>query len=374
MQKKPFIGLVIATILGVVAGGQLVNRTSAQDTPKKAEPAEKKSESDLLDVLKKLLDPEAPPLPPVTDGKPRVPQPSAPSSFPPLPTAPVPEKAAAQEVVPPPILGPLNNPKEAEKPTTAVAEPPDLDVPRPKKWQEPPPTVQITPYKPPIAAQVAKIKDCLWSLHVEMLDGQTIVTATVNQKHEFKIVCKSLDLQTGKGTLKATGKVQITGDMMVGSCELLAISLHEDRLLLEGGAEVSIQKVPTNVSSEKPARFELKGETLNLRISELESTKLVQANWKAVDVIPMSRGTPTAKDTEGKQWTPYGILRPAKIDLGAKEMAWSLQGPDGKVIAHLVARAGGTLTQYEGRTISVLGVTEQIVGRSMLRVSHIALP
>ena len=82
-----------------------------------------------------------------------------------------------------------------------------------------------------------------------MLAVLAVVTATVNQKNEFKIVCQSLDLQTGKGALKATGKVQITGDMMTGSCDVLGISLSEDRLLLEGNALVSIQKLSRRTSS-----------------------------------------------------------------------------------------------------------------------------
>jgi len=42
-------------------------------------------------------------------------------------------------------------------------------------------------------------RGCAWSLHVEMVDGRSVVTATVNRKHEFKIVCQSIDLQTVAG-------------------------------------------------------------------------------------------------------------------------------------------------------------------------------
>jgi hypothetical protein len=184
-------------------------------------------------------------------------------------------------------------------------------------------------------------------------------------------------LQTGKNTLKATGKVQITGDMMTGSCDQLSIPLMEDRLVMEGASLVSIQKVATSVSSEKAASFELKGSSLELRISDIVPAKLVQAtSWQRIDEAgETTRTTGTVPQmADAKKWTPYGRLMPAKMDLGGNEMAWSLVGNDGKVITYLVARNGGTLSQYEGQRISVLGANEQIAGRTMLRVTHIALP
>jgi len=256
--------------------------------------------------------------------------------------------------------------------------PPKLDVPRdiaPKvDSPSPPPTVRVAPN--PISEQVAKLKDCPWSLHVEIVDGQTIMTATVHKKHEFKIVCRSVDLQTGKSMLKATGKVHITSDMMSGNCENLSIPLMEDRLVMEGAASVSIQKMLAAVADEKVASFELKGASLDLRISEIAPAKLVQqASWqtnnKAVEVIPVNNPAPALND--GKKWTPYGRLMPAKIVL-ANETPWGLVGNDGNVIAYVVARDGGSLHQFEGQRISVLGTNVQINGRTFLRVTHVALP
>jgi hypothetical protein len=225
----------------------------------------------------------------------------------------------------------------------------------------------------PIAQEVAKIKDCPWSLQVEMVDGQTIVIATVNKKHEFKIVCKSLDLQTGKGTLRATGKVTITGDTFNGTCESLAIPLMEDRLVLEGGAAVTIQKGSANVSETKSAAFELKGETLTLRISELHAERFLQTSLhKAIDVnVRQVVGTAPVSD---KQWTPYGTLRRVNTRLQTESGVWQLEDRTGKVLATLVARTGGSLSQHEGQTISVYGTAEQIDGQRCLRVTHIALP
>jgi hypothetical protein len=292
----------------------------------------------------------------------------------------IPPPAVKPEPIPPmqpPVEKdlPKQNVQEPVKPAQPLSVKPSgpTDVPQLTKPAAPP-TVQISPNQQ-IGEQVAKLKDCAWSLHVDIVDGKTIMTATVNKKHEFRIVCQSIDLQTSKHMLKATGKVQIIGDMMSGNCDHLSIPLMEDRLVMEGGASVSIQKMPANVSTDKPASFELKGSTLDVRVSDLPAGKLIQASWQPtrenIEAIPMSGSTPVT--TEGKKWTTYGRLTPAKIQL-ANEMAWGLVGSDGKVIAYVVARDGGTLDQYEGRTISVLGTNEQISGRSYLRVTHIALP
>lgn len=233
------------------------------------------------------------------------------------------------------------------------------------------------PFAPTVAQQVAKIKDCPWSLQVEMADGQTIVTATVNKRHEFKIVCKSLDLQTGKGILKATGKVTITGDTFNGTCEHLAIPLMEDRLVLEGGAAVTIQKNSTNVSASKPSAFELKGETLNLRISELHSgNTFLQTSWQGVSDSKLQQAAiPVPRDGKqaGAKWSTYGKL----VGRESKNAPyWCLEGRDGNVIVYIEALRGGTLEQYVGQTISVYGGTraDNHAGRPVVSLTHIALP
>jgi hypothetical protein len=248
----------------------------------------------------------------------------------------------------------------------------------------------LSPVQPtqPIVQQVAKMKDCPWSLQVEMIDGQTVVTATVHKKHMFHITCQTLDLQTGKRELKASGKVQIGGDMMSGSCDHLAISLTDDRLVLEGAAEVTIQKLSTNVSETKPASFELKGQRLDLRISELPSIRPMPAGLRQVgDVTPAYLPTLPSKSVSmqtnarpaesGRKWTPYGTLRrvESKVYLaGEGEMVWSLDDARGVSLVMIVARDGGTLMQYEGQRISALGSPEMIKGATFLRVTHIALP
>lgn len=428
MRKKILIGLLSMTILGLGAGAHLLNRSSAQDPPKKAEPAEKKSD-DLFDQLKKALDekkegqgvPTAePPMPlaPLTPPpavNPTLPAPApspvpAPMTTPPgLPALPPMGTSSSTPpvAVPPPVTStPTDAPKpvfpsKAVEPSTGLKpiqntlppatattppvspKPQDLYIPQQatKPSVDPMPVQRVAEPPPPPTVQVTslQLKDSPWSLHVEMVNGQTIVTAVVNKKHQFKIVCQTLDLQTGKNTLRATGKVQISGEMMNGSCDHLAIPLMEDRLVLEGGAQVAIQKMSTNVSTDKAASFELKGSTLDLRISELQSSKLLQAAWAPSNSAPTSRDTAgvegravsrTSTNVDGKQWTPYGVLRRVEAKVGN---AYRLETNTGTSI-DVAAREGGSLDEYVGRTISVLGRMEMVDGSMKLRVTHIALP
>ena len=203
-----------------------------------------------------------------------------------------------------------------------------------------------------------------------MVDGQTTVIATVNKKHEFKIVCKSLDLQTAKGTLKATGKVTISGDAFNGTCEHLAIPLdgrppHPRR----AGAAVTIQKLTSTVSDTKPVTFELKGETLNLGISELQRGEPFQQ----MEHAPRDRRQRKANDRDRRRQAVDG-LRYAAARVNNEALAndsgvWQLHDSQGRVIATVLARVGGTLTQHEGQTISVFGNTE-LTRRPTLLASH----
>ena len=437
MRKKILIGVFVVAVAGVVAGDYVFNRSGAQDVPKQGTAEEKKDAPITFPPLPPTQAPvgkdnapplNPPPLPPAVP--PQVKE--SPSPFPPLPaTPPTPTappvtpnppaaKPATTEIPPPVVNTPAppsvpQTPVEATKPPVIESKaadpktPQNLDFPPPsrdkyvkpddspnsrplgkQKIPEPqglvappedarydssayPPHAFDKPKPQAVAQEVAKIKDCPWSLQVDMVEGQTTVVATVNKKHEFKIVCKNLDLQTAKGTLKAAGTVTITGDSFTGTCEQLAIPLMEDRLVLEGGAAVTIQKVASTVSDGKTAAFELKGETLNLRISELQSQRFQQTSMKrAIEIgITQTGGTTPAAD---KQWTPYGTLRRVNMKLGNDNGVWQLEDRAGKVIATVIARIGGTLTQHEGQTISVFGSSEVIDGQRYLRVTHIALP
>jgi hypothetical protein len=310
---------------------------------------------------------ESPPLPPLDETKPitwtgidGIPPLSKPKTDGPSPLPP-----------PAPVPPPLDKPEESRLSPMGLKEP------------------AAQPLSPmqPIVDQVAKLKNCPWSLQVDMVDGRTVVTAMVNKKHEFKIVCESLDLQTSKGTLKASGKVQISSDALNGACEHLAIPLMEDRLVLEGGAEVRIPKDAANISHAKPAAFELKGQTLNLRISELPSGKVVQTGW---NLAPPSMPNPIAVDGNYPEtkapgspasgfyigetpltgpWTGYGVLRRTK-DVHNGRPVWCLEDRDGRRFERFVAREGGKLDAYEGQTMSVYLRSDKV----MSYATHMALP
>lgn len=352
--------------------------TAQPVTPPPAPPELPKAPT--LPVVKDEKTPSIPP--PMETEKPKVEFPPAPKlvepvkpkadvlEFPSLPDA----KAPPTTALPQPAIKPVHEP--AVKPEAPLTIPPvdnskggTIIVPPSTPFA--PPAVQISPMQP-IMAEVNKLKNCPWSMHVEMVDGQTVVTATVNKRHEFKIFCQSLDLQTGKGTLKASGKVQISGDMLTGNCEHLGIALMEDRLVLEGGAAVSIQKLSTNVSDVKPAAFELKGDKLDLRISELDGGKFQQTSWQKVTVdTNVKQASAMSPSITDKRWTAYGKLIRNETKLGAD---WRLVKSNGEVIAYLMAREGGTLERFAGQTISVFGTPEELHGTSVLRVTHIALP
>jgi hypothetical protein len=450
MQKKLFIGLFLAAIAGVVAGEYLFNRSGAQDAPNKAKMEEKKSDGDLFDILKKELDaqrktgkdeklptfPVPPPAAPQGNAKDSIPPPSVskPDHEVPNPApSPLPSVGTTSQAVPPPIVSQPPLPSVPVKPATLEPErtnlpPPakpepraselkDVTVPLPAKAPDKPPIVepepipqqvefplpneaprpsqtgpkgppnlQLSPMQP-IVDEVAKLKNCPWTLQVDMVDGQTVVTATVNKKHEFRIHCQSLDLQTGKGTLKASGKVRISSAALSGACDHLEIPLLEDRLVLEGGAEVRIPNDAANISNVTPAAFELKSQTLNLRVSELPSGKIAHAGWNVPPAsLPSSivvdgnypatnmPESPASSFSIGEApfrgpWTGYGILRRTK-DVYNGRPVWCLEGRDGRRFGRFVAREGGTLDAFEGQTLSVYLQSDKV----MSYATHIALP
>jgi hypothetical protein len=421
MRRKLYFGVVLMAFASVVVGFTWNHTIGAQDA-KKAEPEQKKSDQDLFDILRQKFEaksdvPVAPPSKPMAP-LPNLPLPTAqaPAQLPPpngTPLAPIPGPTSQAPMplpapTPPssggsgaPIPGPTAEPKlldekkpgEVQLPTQQPlppVTPPVQDLPKPAASviQPKPPVVVDGPSAERFADPVAptpvrfnepiKLKGSAWSLYVELVNGQTVVTATVNKKHEFKIVCQGLDLQTGAGIMKAKGKVQITGDALNASCDQLTLPLHDDRLLLEGAAELRIQKTTTNVSDARPAAFELKGDKLDLRISELQSPAYIETSWRKV-AGDSSEGRPIPaameRGDDAKKWTPYGKLKLSNMKSNESENVWSLVASDGKVIAHVMARDGGSLEQYVGRTIAVFGAREGERGGSpVVRVTHIAVP
>jgi hypothetical protein len=297
-------------------------------------------------------------------------------------------------LTPPPSLPPVTPPKEiapsvppaapqprsttpANDPLNGVRTPPGGVLPTIGTDSGAAPRTSVLPPALPATApihatpQAAKTKTSPWTLHVEIVDDMTIVTATVNKKHEFKVVCQNLEVMTGKDAFRASGKVKITGECMNGSCERLAISLTDDRLVLEGAAELQIQKTILQVSSDdsKAAAFELKGETLNLRISELQAGKFTQVSWSKshvdfTDRTVETKPQPPASKPGSKEWSPYGKLR--RVDGN-----WRLEDNAGRTILRIETTNGQLLESYNGRNISVFG---PMVDKMTVRVTHIAVP
>src|SRR5262249_31706312 len=135
---------------------------------------------------------ELPGFPPLTPKE----KPNEPKPLPPMNVSPAQGIAPPVNDAKPAVIQPFEAPKPVQEPS----KPGDLSCPplAPKPKTDGPASGQIAPM-PAIAEQVSKLKNCPWSLQIDMVDGQTVVVATVSKKYEFKIVCQSLDLQTGKG-------------------------------------------------------------------------------------------------------------------------------------------------------------------------------
>ncbi len=81
-----------------------------------------------------------------------------------------------------------------------------------------------------------------WTMHWEIADGHTTLTARLNKRLEFRIVCDRVKLESPDGALMAIGKVHFTGPGMKGKCDRLTISLVADSLVLDGKAELQVQQ------------------------------------------------------------------------------------------------------------------------------------
>jgi hypothetical protein len=115
----------------------------------------------------------------------------------------------------------------------------------------------------------------IWTMQMEQVDGRNIVKATIGRKHEIRIECDVMDYQTQKGVFVAHGKVQLSGVSVQCRCDTLTINLNEDRLVLQGKAEVRTFKERKYEKEEEvgnPERvlLDLTGEHLSLRWPDLQ--------------------------------------------------------------------------------------------------------
>lgn len=238
----------------------------------------------------------------------------------------------------------------------------------------------------------------VWALHLETVDGKTIVHAIVHQKSRFKIVCERLDLQAPLGTLRAVGQVQISGEGFKGQCDRLAIALDRDHLTLEGRAEVGIRTRPLPVLEERkegvppvvePRRLEdassaavpilhLTGDHLELRWSDLQPTapQDTRADEPRDPILRTSVG-PTVKvafnSSRDEQWSDWGTLRRTALQRDGRPM-YVLEDRQGKALAYVHTPAGMSLAEYVGKRVSVFGLPMREAGRPMptFTASHVA--
>jgi hypothetical protein len=252
--------------------------------------------------------------------------------------------------------------------------------------------------------------DSPWTLHLETTDGKTVLQAVVHRKAKFKVVCDRLDLQSPRGAMMAVGHVQLSGEGFQGACDRLSIPLHDDRLILEGNAEVGIRTQPTAIIEERregvPPLLEsrrvdeqassavpilhLKGDHLDLRWSDLQPT--APANTRADPDVEKTGTTevplPTIKGTAGpmvkvafnsaanEKWSEWGTLLALPVAPGEKNAPrqYAIQNRDGQILAFVRAPASMSLEEYLGKRVSVFGVPAREDGRTVMTyaASHVA--
>lgn len=238
--------------------------------------------------------------------------------------------------------------------------------------------------------------DNVWALHLETVEGKTIVQAIVHQKARFKIVCERLDLQAPLGTLRAVGNVQISGEGFKGQCDRLSIGLNRDRLTLEGKAAVGIRTRPFPVMNERnidlppvvePGGLEepksatvpvlhLSGDHLELRWSDLQPTapQDTRADDPRNPIIRASAG-PMVKvafnSSRDEQWSEWGTLRRTAMQKDGRPM-YVLEDRQGKPLAYVHTPAGMSLAEHIGKRVSVFGLPTREEGRPTFTASHVA--
>lgn len=241
--------------------------------------------------------------------------------------------------------------------------------------------------------------DSPWTMHVETVGGKTVLQAIVHRKARFKVTCDRLDLQTPRGTLLAVGQVQIAGEGFMGACERLSIPLHDDRLILEGNAQVGVRTQPMAIVSEgkeslpplvtEPRRqdesgsstvpvLHLKGDYLDLRWNDLMSApgsaridELQPTTIRATPgpMVKVAYNSP-ARD---EKWSAWGTLLAMPAEKNGSRQ-YVIQTREGQILAFVRAPANLSLHDYIGKRVSVFGASTREEGRSAptFSVSHVA--
>ena len=226
------------------------------------------------------------------------------------------------------------------------------------------------------------ITDSPWTMHLEAVDGKTVLQVVVHRKARFKIVCDRLDLQAPRGTMLAVGSVQLSGEGFQGACDRLSIPLHDDRLILEGNAEVGIRTQPLALIDESreglpplvdPRRLDersssavpilhLKGDHLDLRWSDMQSgipgSTRSDAPHKATIRAtpgPMVKVAFNSAAEAQERWSEWGTLQMTAQKKDGRPV-YIVADRQGKPLAFVHTPAGMSLAEYVGKRISVFGL------------------
>jgi hypothetical protein len=171
------------------------------------------------------------------------PAPNTPLSSPPV-VEPTPAKApeSVKPVEPPvPPTAPPVKPEAIAPPPPGPAAPPavppvdGLLVTPKTKDPATPPLPAVTPSRPPAAA-------CPWTFQMKVVDGRTVLTARTGDEVQFKVICDRLEMQAPHGSILAVGAIMLSSSGLDGSSERLTINLQEDRVTLDGGARLQINR------------------------------------------------------------------------------------------------------------------------------------
>lgn len=128
-----------------------------------------------------------------------------------------------------------------------------------------------------------------WSIQMEIAGGQKVLTARLQKRAEFRIICDQVEMKTLDGAVVALGKVTFTGPGLKGTCNRLTFGLSADSLVLDGKAEVHVQQ-----SNPADPAIELSGEQLTLRLPQpIAGLTPVQS---IPQVIPPTSATTTPQD------------------------------------------------------------------------------
>ena len=238
-RRWGIIGSIAVAQLGAIIGYQAFLTggpapvSAAQTVPEKSTEAGPPAKADTKAEGPALTMP-AIPLPP---SKPLVPADLPIATADSIPVGPLPA-STGEPPLPTPGIQPVS---AVQDPNASTAYPPAFPAPQagvpgtlsidvPAGKSPPPPTA---PLPPATYLQVAPTPACPWNLTVEIVDGRTRLTAQNGKEVKFTISCEKLEVQTPRGRIEASGKVQLATEHLEGGCDRLTISWQEDVVVLE---------------------------------------------------------------------------------------------------------------------------------------------